>query len=1673
MKRGLYLILSAVVVWLTASTPAGAAGTSFTDVAQSQSSGLYSSDFSAGTAVFDFNNDGFDDIAVNNYGTPNRLYMSLGNGTFVDMGYLAGVDDGPHTLGIATADLDASGYMDFLVFAEGRNPGFLYMNNGDGTFTDSYISEFSIANQYDGYAAAFADVDRDGLLDVFYAGRLFKNNGNSSFIEINATSGLGNLAFVAHAAFGDIDNDGDADLFIARQAGPAALFENDGSGYYTEITSRIEGDPYGLCGSFGDIDNDGDLDLFISYSNRMYFNDGTGTFTINPNAGTYHRYTRGSVFADFDNDGDPDLILANEDGSSTYHENRGNGVFVDVTSAVGMDNGQEKAGGVAVGDFDNDGDLDFYIAKTDFLINPCFINNLNNNNSIMVTPRGTVSNFSGIGAKVYLYENGHLGDVNYQVGMSELTSTSGFDAGTTGRVHLGTGEPGQFDVRVVFPSGVLVDTAGVSSGSRLTIYESGDIPNFLFASPGGVSLTRNVDEGPSTTTISLTDSKDLGIGWTASVDQDWITINTASGTTPATLEVTVNSVGLGLGIHFGTITVTAPDAFNSPLRIGVNLHLTNYFLTNVSAEIGLNDNDFSGGAAFFDYDKDGFDDIFLNNVNGVCRLYHSDGASFTDEGEAAGVTPAYHNLGVFGGDLNADDWPDILTFTEDKEVGYTYLNTGYGTFVDAGIVPFSTALGYDGYAANAADVDNDGDLDVFYGARLFRNDGSDTYVDITEESGLTGIRFVCRALFGDIDNDGDMDLVINRQNRAATLLFRNDGTGHFENISDNSSLGYFPTALGTSFGDVDNDGDLDMYTGAGYSDPNKLFLNDGNGYFDDATASSGTSCTNYTRGTELFDADNDGDLDLVVANENRSSQLFINDGTGQFFDATDQCGINDGLAKAAPAVVGDYDSDGDLDIYIARTDYLLNSFFKNSTNNGHFITVTPIGVVSNRAGIGAKCYLYPAGQIGDPDALFAFREYNISNGFSGSGPNYVHFGTGNIDLFDLRVIFPSGVVVDQYGVTPGSRLTVIESGEIPDYLVLVPGGFTFEFMEGDAADQSTLMIKNSAGNPIPWSAGVNADWCQLSAYSGTTDESITVTADPTGLAAGSYEATITVTAGDAINSPRAAVVRMTISSNQPVLALSTDSLYFVAEYMGFDPWTQDFTVLNVGEGSIDWSLETSGAEWMTVYPTSGTAPKNVTVGCSVAGLEPGRYTSTITVTAPGALNSPAVLTVNLEVLPGDVPERDTVRVASGSAQPGDKIVVPVYLHNKNELAAFSIPLKYNPDVLSCDSVSFEGTRVDYINVLQYDIDNTTGQVLFGMVVFFEANLAPGDGEVAKLYMSVNSEASDQVAVIDTAFYPPAGEFLLFDPASLAIKPEFVHGNIFVSVDMAGDANGDGNISLGDGVYLVGYIFKGQRPPIPVESGDANLDAFVNVGDVVTIINYIFNGGVLPAMTKPAPSAGPVYYTVEELPAGSGKQIRVVLDSDVPLGGLQLEIPDPVNFARLSSVESGDLVSGMEVQYGQTNRGHILGLFDLDGVGVISAGNDDVLRFKYEGVDAVQIEGLHVFDQNGYELPTKYGIREKVEAIPEFYELAQNYPNPFNPATTISYSLANPGHVELTVFNVLGQTVRELVSGDQNAGRYKIIWDGTDNSGQTVATGVYFYRIKTDDFTRSRKMLLLK
>lgn len=215
--------------------------------------------------------------------------------------------------------------------------------------------------------------------------------------------------------------------------------------------------------------------------------------------------------------------------------------------------------------------------------------------------------------------------------------------------------------------------------------------------------------------------------------------------------------------------------------------------------------------------------------------------------------------------------------------------------------------------------------------------------------------------------------------------------------------------------------------------------------------------------------------------------------------------------------------------------------------------------------------------------------------------------------------------------------------------------------------------------------------------------------------------------------------------------------------------------------------------------------------------------------------------------------------------------------------------------------------------------------------------------------------------------------------------------------------------------------------------------------------------------------------------------------DIPLGYSE--------GATLEKVEFTDRVSGLEFQAASIDnekRQVLIGLVNMSpakDVPDMAAGSGTVAKLYFKvSADARQLEiqpfeakqpdhllAWYYNDESTGEILVKSiqpevvntSFRTGDQALPDVYGLSQNTPNPFNPVTSLSYSLPQAGDVTLTVFNILGQNVCDLVNDYQEAGIYSVVWDGKDASGKPVSSGVYFYQIKTGEYEKTRKMMLLK
>lgn len=480
-----------------------------------------------------------------------------------------------------------------------------------------------------------------------------------------------------------------------------------------------------------------------------------------------------------------------------------------------------------------------------------------------------------------------------------------------------------------------------------------------------------------------------------------------------------------------------------------------------------------GGIALFDCDNDGKLDLAVVNDSTIeqyrkggelmITLYHQDGNSsaihFTDVTKASGLTTRGWGMAIAVGDYDNDGLPDLYVTGYGHNV--LYHNLGNCKFEDV-----TTKAGVEGggFSTGAAwaDYDRDGNLDLFvaryvktdvnhlpdparsfHGYKgvlfelpdtmegetdfLFRNRGDGTFEDVSEKAGvndpdkLHGMGVV----WGDYDGDGWPDLYVTND-FGRTFLYHNRHNGTFEEVGSPSGTGLGPDGQGygnmaADFGDFDRDGKLDLFVTRADNQPASLYWNQGD-YFLDVARKAGIASLTMAPvkwGTGFGDFDNDGWLDILVANGNFSSlldtlpkgerfaepiQLFRNRGNLTFEEVADAAGLNTGrLYSRRGTAFGDINNDGKLDAVVFNADAPPSVFLNETTNSNHRVLLRLIGTRSNRAAIGARVRVTTS-KMTQIDEVRGGGSYNSSN------DTRLHFGLGSEAVINkIEVLWPSGL----------------------------------------------------------------------------------------------------------------------------------------------------------------------------------------------------------------------------------------------------------------------------------------------------------------------------------------------------------------------------------------------------------------------------------------------------------------------------------------------------------------------------------------------------------------------------------------------------------------------------------------------------------------------------------------
>lgn len=434
--------------------------------------------FGMGVAVGDYDNDGFPDLLVLGYGR-SILYHNNGDGTFTDVTAHAGVENaGRWASSAAWFDYDKDGKLDLVIanyVAWSPNCNFWCGDHAPG------MRSYCHPDDFDGVPPA-----------------LFHNNGDGTFIDVSKTSGVGfkpanGLGIVTF----DYDNDGWQDIFIANDSLPNLLFHNNHDGTFTEVgyttgvAVSMDGLPEaGMGADAGDLTGEGRLDLVVTHLDsqlaRLYQNLGSQQFddiTLRSKLGyaTYHMSEFGTRFMDYDNDGLLDLFMAcghvldnvHSYKSDIYYpepklmfRNIGRGTFENVSDQLGPDFLLPRVSrGTAVGDFDNDGDLDILVSNNGQPPQLLRNDGGNSNHWLEILLIGTRSNRDAVGARVKISAEGLTLQDERKGGMS-------YQSAQDPRFHFGLGGRTIVDqVEVFWPSGGLTKLANIKSDQIIVIKE--------------------------------------------------------------------------------------------------------------------------------------------------------------------------------------------------------------------------------------------------------------------------------------------------------------------------------------------------------------------------------------------------------------------------------------------------------------------------------------------------------------------------------------------------------------------------------------------------------------------------------------------------------------------------------------------------------------------------------------------------------------------------------------------------------------------------------------------------------------------------------------------------------------------------------------------------------------------------------------------------------------------------------------------------------------------------------------------------------------------------------------------------------------------------------------------------------------------------------------------------
>ena len=781
----------------------------------------------------------------------------------------------------------------------------------------------------------FADIDNDGDFDLFMGtldGNIifYRNDGSSDdplWTFVGEDYNSIDIGECSAPVFVDIDNDQDLDLFIGGLDGNLHFYQNDGSPEnpsWSLISNNFNAINVGFFSTptFADIDDDGDLDLFIGNEEgylHFYQNDGSSEnpswiLITNKYISVIYGDNSVPVFNDIDNDGDLDLFIGGKYGYLNFFQNDGaaeNPIWNHIAEQYNAWRLDQMCAPFFV-DIDNDGDSDLFMGEEKGNLHFCRNTPLETSSFSLVTENYLSIDLYGVSSPTFT-DIDNDGDLDLFIG------------GSFGRIEFyrNEGQPDNPSLTLITTNYNSIDVGKNSRPIFGDIDNDGDYDLFIGNYDGKMYFYRN-------------DGTPVDASWSL-VSTYYDSINVYYCNRPAFADIDNDGdLDLFIGDLGGKIHYYRNEG--TPENAVWNLVTDDYFNPNIG----------SGSApTFIDIDDDGDFDLFIGISQGLIIYYLNTGTP--DSPEWALVTSLFHSIDVGGAsnptfaDIDNDGDPDMFIGETDGNINF-YHNDGFLK------IPLWTTItenyiyldvGY--YSSPAfADIDNDGDLDLFIGEDkgniiYYRNDGTESepeWTFIDNEYYSINVAYDSSPTFGDIDNDSDLDLYIGSRN-GDMHFYQNDGTPEepiWTFVSEFLDLGSYVTPV---FIDIDNDGDLDLYSGEADGDitfcKNEGIPSSASWKIMYCTPDPGSFTSPAF--TNIY---GNGKKDLFIGEEQGNINYYIMDTTAinpyiKWIRMDDNYGGFD-VGQYSTPVFADIDNDGDLDLFIGEGSGGIN-FWRNMTDN--------------------------------------------------------------------------------------------------------------------------------------------------------------------------------------------------------------------------------------------------------------------------------------------------------------------------------------------------------------------------------------------------------------------------------------------------------------------------------------------------------------------------------------------------------------------------------------------------------------------------------------------------------------------------------------------------------------------------------------------------------------------